>query len=111
VHIGNHPNQGHYVTLVRGPGVPGAWLMLDDDLVETVTEDDFPLFFGFTDDQLATGKVSSPRLSVSSKWLTEILCFSGVADGLSALLPSASIIHLTYYCISIFNRFLFSRQT
>ncbi|KLO20145.1 cysteine proteinase [Schizopora paradoxa] len=43
VHIGNGPNHGHYVAIVKSRGV---WVIFDDDAVDTIKEADIPKYFG-----------------------------------------------------------------
>jgi hypothetical protein len=43
VHIGGGPHHGHYTTIVRSRG---AWVVFDDDTVESVKESDIPKYFG-----------------------------------------------------------------
>ncbi|PSC77008.1 Ubiquitin carboxyl-terminal hydrolase 3 [Micractinium conductrix] len=48
VHMGAHPNHGHYVALVRTPG--GQWVCFDDEQVNAVTEAQVQSVFGHTQD-------------------------------------------------------------
>ncbi|KAG2099812.1 uncharacterized protein F5147DRAFT_582392, partial [Suillus discolor] len=43
VHIGNGPNHGHYVSIIK---TLGAWLVFDDETVESIKESDIPKYFG-----------------------------------------------------------------
>ncbi|KAI6136191.1 hypothetical protein F5141DRAFT_1288016 [Pisolithus sp. B1] len=43
VHIGSGPNHGHYVSIIK---TMGAWLVFDDDAVDTIKESDIPKYFG-----------------------------------------------------------------
>ncbi|PRW20845.1 Ubiquitin carboxyl-terminal hydrolase 3 isoform B [Chlorella sorokiniana] len=48
VHMGAHPNHGHYVALVRTPS--GQWVCFDDEQVNAVTESQVQSVFGHTQD-------------------------------------------------------------
>eukprot|EP00051_Salpingoeca_urceolata_P002423 m.50072 g.50072 ORF g.50072 m.50072 type:complete len:382 (+) comp12122_c0_seq2:86-1231(+) len=56
VHIGNHPGRGHYISIVKSCG---TWLIFDDQHVEPVDDEVMAGFFGCTDDQARTAKVTS----------------------------------------------------
>ncbi|KAL6303936.1 hypothetical protein BKA93DRAFT_701322, partial [Sparassis latifolia] len=43
VHIGNGPHHGHYVTIIKAHG---AWMLFDDDSVETIKESEISKYFG-----------------------------------------------------------------
>lgn len=43
VHIGNGPNHGHYVSIIK---TLGTWLVFDDETVESIKESDIPKYFG-----------------------------------------------------------------
>ncbi|KAH7886256.1 hypothetical protein F5I97DRAFT_2027537, partial [Phlebopus sp. FC_14] len=43
VHIGNGPNHGHYVSIIK---TMGTWLVFDDETVDTIKEGDIPKYFG-----------------------------------------------------------------
>ncbi|OBZ66035.1 Ubiquitin carboxyl-terminal hydrolase 4 [Grifola frondosa] len=43
VHIGNGPHHGHYVTIIKARG---AWMLFDDDTVDTIKESEIPKYFG-----------------------------------------------------------------
>lgn len=43
VHIGSGPNHGHYVSIIK---TMDAWLVFDDDAVDTIKESDIPKYFG-----------------------------------------------------------------
>ncbi|KIK41080.1 hypothetical protein CY34DRAFT_86095 [Suillus luteus UH-Slu-Lm8-n1] len=43
VHIGNGPNHGHYVSIIK---TMGTWLVFDDETVESIKESDIPKYFG-----------------------------------------------------------------
>ncbi|KAG8219375.1 hypothetical protein J3R82DRAFT_293 [Butyriboletus roseoflavus] len=43
VHIGNGPNHGHYVSIIR---TMGTWLIFDDETVDSIKECDIPKYFG-----------------------------------------------------------------
>ncbi|KAG6334136.1 hypothetical protein ID866_4959 [Astraeus odoratus] len=43
VHIGNGPNHGHYVSIIK---TTGAWLVFDDETVDTIRESDISKYFG-----------------------------------------------------------------
>ncbi|KIJ66453.1 hypothetical protein HYDPIDRAFT_26803 [Hydnomerulius pinastri MD-312] len=43
VHIGNGPNHGHYVSIIKTMGI---WLVFDDETVDTIKEADIPKYFG-----------------------------------------------------------------
>lgn len=43
VHIGNGPNHGHYVSIIK---TLGSWLVFDDETVESIKESDIPKYFG-----------------------------------------------------------------
>ena len=42
-HIGNGPNHGHYVTLIRSGN---KWLFFDDEIVELMDDEEVSQFFG-----------------------------------------------------------------
>ncbi|KAI3437589.1 hypothetical protein D9Q98_000042 [Chlorella vulgaris] len=48
VHMGAHPNHGHYVALVRTPC--GQWVCFDDEQVNAITEAQVQSVFGHTQD-------------------------------------------------------------
>ncbi|KAL4451497.1 hypothetical protein ABPG75_007159 [Micractinium tetrahymenae] len=48
VHMGAHPNHGHYVALVRTPS--GQWVCFDDEQVNAITESQVQSVFGHTQD-------------------------------------------------------------
>ncbi|KAF8215795.1 hypothetical protein K438DRAFT_610832 [Mycena galopus ATCC 62051] len=43
VHIGNGPNHGHYISIIK---TLGSWLVFDDDNVYPIPEADIPKYFG-----------------------------------------------------------------
>ncbi|KAF8559891.1 cysteine proteinase [Imleria badia] len=43
VHIGNGPNHGHYISIIK---TMGTWLVFDDDTVDAIKECDIPKYFG-----------------------------------------------------------------
>ncbi|KAG1868285.1 hypothetical protein DFJ58DRAFT_767322 [Suillus subalutaceus] len=43
VHIGNGPNHGHYVSIIK---TLGTWLVFDDETVESIKESDITKYFG-----------------------------------------------------------------
>ncbi|KAJ6520191.1 hypothetical protein C8R45DRAFT_1058362 [Mycena sanguinolenta] len=43
VHIGNGPNHGHYISIIK---TMGSWLVFDDDNVYPILEADIPKYFG-----------------------------------------------------------------
>lgn len=43
VHIGNGPNHGHYISIVK---TMGTWLVFDDETVDVIKESDIPKYFG-----------------------------------------------------------------
>ncbi|KAJ7269363.1 hypothetical protein B0H12DRAFT_34492 [Mycena haematopus] len=43
VHIGNGPNHGHYISIIK---TMGSWLVFDDDNVYPIPEADIPKYFG-----------------------------------------------------------------
>ncbi|KIJ22215.1 hypothetical protein PAXINDRAFT_64269 [Paxillus involutus ATCC 200175] len=43
VHIGNGPNHGHYVSIIK---TMGNWLVFDDETVDSIKEADIPKYFG-----------------------------------------------------------------
>lgn len=48
VHMGAHPNHGHYVALVRTPS--GQWVCFDDEQVNAITDSQVQSVFGHTQD-------------------------------------------------------------